>query len=55
MEVDFDKVNRSRKRGFKGLGQPLKSFRDNPSPFKDTTNKKDYLDALGLVSVPDRE
>ena len=55
MEVDFDKVNRSRKRGFKGLGQPLKSFRDNPNPFKDKTDNKDYLDSLGHVLVPDRE
>ena len=32
VEVDFDRVRRCRERGLKGLGQPIKSFRDNPHP-----------------------
>ena len=32
VEVDFDKVRRCRKRGLKGLGQPIKSYRDDPKP-----------------------
>ena len=28
VEVDFDRVRRCRKRGLKGLGQPIKSYRD---------------------------
>ncbi|GIT61878.1 MAG: hypothetical protein Ct9H300mP20_17050 [Gammaproteobacteria bacterium] len=30
VEVDFDRVRRCRKRGLKGLGQPIKSYRDDP-------------------------
>lgn len=55
VEVDFDKVHRSRERGFKGLGQPLKSYRDNPNPFKEKLQDDDYLKSLGPVSVPKRE
>jgi predicted amidohydrolase len=55
IEVDFDKVHRSRKRGFKGLGQPIKSYRDNPNPFKEELKDDDYLKSLGPVSVPKRE
>jgi len=45
-EIDFDKVRESRKKGFMGLGQPLKSFRDNPfNPINYID--KEYLDSLG--------
>ena len=45
-EIDFDKVKEARKKGFMGLGQPLKSFRDNPfNPIK--YMNKEYLDSLG--------
>ena len=45
-EIDFDKVRESRKKGFMGLGQPLKSFRDNPfNPVN--YMDKEYLDSLG--------
>ena len=43
LEVDLDSVNRIRQRGIKGLGQPLKSFRDNPKYFESTLNKQ-YLE-----------
>ena len=55
IEIDTNKVDRVRKRGIKGLGQPLKSFRDNPEPFtKKTTNKK-YLKDLGVLEIPEKE
>ena len=45
-EIDFDKVKEARKKGFMGLGQPLKSFRDNPfNPIK--YMNKEYLNSLG--------
>ena len=45
-EIDFDKVRESRMKGFMGLGQPLKSFRDNPfNPVN--YMDKEYLDSLG--------
>ena len=45
-EIDFDKVKDARKNGFMGLGQPLKSFRDNPfNPIKHMDKK--YLNSLG--------
>jgi len=55
IEIDTNKVDRVRKRGIKGLGQPLKSFRDNPEPFtKKTTNRK-YLKDLGVLEIPKKE
>ena len=45
-EIDFDKVKEARKNGFMGLGQPIKSFRDNPFNPLNYMNK-DYLDSLG--------
>ena len=45
-EIDFDKVKEARKKGFMGLGQPLKSFRDNSfNPIK--YMNKEYLNSLG--------
>ena len=52
IEVDLDKVKRVRKRGIKGLGQPLKSFRDNPYPFADLQPNEDYLNELGSLELP---
>ena len=54
VEVDFEKVKRCRQRGLKGLGQPLKSFRDNPSPFLLNTQDQDYLDSLGNLDIPSK-
>ncbi len=45
-EIDFDKVREARKIGFMGLGQPLKSFRDNAFNPINYMNKE-YLDSLG--------
>ena len=45
-EIDFDKVREARKKGFMGLGQPLKSFRDNAFNPINYMNKE-YLDSLG--------
>ena len=55
VEVDFDKVNRSRKRGLKGLGQPLKSFRDNSQPFESEDKNLHYLESLGALEVPAKD
>ena len=51
LEVDLDSVNRIRQRGIKGLGQPLKSFRDNPKYFESTLNEQ-YLETLGKLEIP---
>jgi predicted amidohydrolase len=56
IEIDFEQVRRSRERGFRGLGQMLKTFRDRPAEFPvygrgfDTS----YLDSLGPVATPRR-
>jgi predicted amidohydrolase len=52
IEVDFEKVNRCRQRGLKGLGQPLKSYRDNSKPFSEDVHDYEYLDSLGELVVP---
>ena len=52
IEVDFEKVNRCRQRGLKGLGQPLKSYRDHSKPFREDVHDYEYLDSLGVVLVP---
>jgi hypothetical protein len=44
-----------RKRGIKGLGQPLKSFRDNPEPFTKKTTNNEYLKDLGVLEIPEKE
>ena len=54
IEVDLDRVKRVRARGIKGLGQPLKSFRDNPNPFKENQVNKEYLDTLGKLEIPQK-
>ncbi|MBU2880413.1 carbon-nitrogen hydrolase family protein [Psychrosphaera sp. B3R10] len=53
IEIDFERVKRVRTRGGLGLGQPLKSLRDNPINFSKLTKKDtDYLDSLGPLTVP---
>jgi len=55
VEVDFNLVKRNRDRGLHGLGQPLKSFRDNPVNFSVySTHKKEnqIFDNLGPLSIP---
>ena len=50
IEIDLEEVNRVRRRGIKGLGQPIKSFRDNP--FVNDDWNKHYLDTLGKLELP---
>ena len=51
VEVDFDFVRSSRKNGIMGLGQNLKSYRDNPfsSMIEEMRNEK-YLESLGELT-----
>ena len=48
VEIDFDFVHKSRKEGFMGLGQNLKSYRDKPVNSKQDINKE-YLNSLGVL------
>ena len=55
VEVDFDRVRRCRKRGLKGLGQPIKSYRDDPKQHLSEVSDPDYLKQLGDLEVPKKE
>jgi hypothetical protein len=54
-DVDFDYVRRVRERGWQGLGQPLKSFRDHPLnyPQYQAEARSKALDGLGPLKKPD--
>lgn len=55
IEIDFALVRRNRERGLHGLGQPLKSFRDNRIAFNfDTQTERDKsaLNQLGRLEIP---
>jgi deaminated glutathione amidase len=57
VELDLDRVRRSRERGLRGLGQPLKSFRDRRVRFpvyKRRWKGHTYLDGLGPLEKPGR-
>jgi hypothetical protein len=57
MELDLDRVSRTRERGLLGLGQPLKSFRDAPVQFdvyNPTSPLRAGLASLGPVGVAPR-
>jgi predicted amidohydrolase len=57
VELDLDRVSRSRERGVLTLGQPLKSFRDSPVRFDVYDPKsplRSYLNGLGPVRKPSR-
>jgi predicted amidohydrolase len=57
IEVDFERVRRNRERGIHGLGQPLKSFRDNDIEFSIYNNineKNKELNKLGTTSIPNK-
>ncbi len=50
IEIDLDRVRRSREVGLKGLGQPLKSFRDRAvdfSVYRRESGVSSYLETLG--------
>jgi len=55
MELDLSQVRRQRETGMRGLGQPLKSFRDRAMDFPvyDRTSGSDaYLHQLGALEIP---
>ena len=57
-EVDFAYLQRCRARGWQGLGQPLKSFRDHPVVFPAygaARAPSAAFDALGPLRLPGRE
>lgn len=57
-EVDFTHLRHCRERGWQGLGQPLKSFRDHPLVFPAygaARAPSAALDALGPLTLPGRE
>lgn len=52
IEIDLDRVRRSREVGLKGLGQPLKSFRDRKvdfSVYDRESGVASYLETLGVL------
>ncbi len=56
-ELDFNLVRRQREVGLRGLGQPLKSFRDskiNFTVYNQTLNQNDYLNSLGPMQKPSK-
>lgn len=56
IEIDMDRVQRSRERGILRLGQPLKSFRDRKVEFDiyQQDKKLPYLNSLGSLIKPTR-
>jgi predicted amidohydrolase len=57
IEIDFDAIRRQRERGIRGLGQPLKSFRDSRVDFSVYDRKRfdhAYLGSLGKLEKPAR-
>jgi len=57
VEINLDRVRRERHVGIRGLGQPLKSFRDRPVEFPvyQRGGPADaYLESLGPVAKPER-
>ena len=58
VDMDFERVRRSRERGVLGLCQTLKSFRDNKVSFpayETGSGGSDAFDALGRLVVPARK
>lgn len=58
IEIDFEKVRRERERGLRGLGQPLKSFRDREVEFpiyQRGVADESYLHSLGKLKKPGAE
>ena len=56
IEIDMERVERSRKMGLLRLGQPLKSFRDHMGDFTiyRPGEKHEYLESLGPLIKPKR-
>jgi len=58
VEIDLEAVRRVRRRGWNGIGQVLKSFRDRAVDFPicaDRSAPPDALRALGPLRLPERE
>ena len=58
VELDLDQVTRVRERGWHGLGQPLKSLRDNPiefPPYRDGFSASPTFSELGPLQKPGSE
>ena len=56
LEVDLDQVTQCRERGWHGLGQPLKSFRDSDitfPPYAEGAARSAVLDKLGPLERPE--
>lgn len=56
LEIDLDRVQRTREVGLRGLGQTLKSFRDSEVRFRFYTEPAamSFLRSLGPLKIPDR-
>lgn len=57
IEVDFGRVRRERETGLRGLGQPLKSFRDRSVEFdvyRSENGRPPFFDTLGPLAKPSR-
>jgi len=55
-DIDLDYLRRVRQRGWNGLGQTLKSFRDSEVAFPQSLTKKSpSLEALGKLEMPSQE
>jgi predicted amidohydrolase len=53
IEIDFSYLRRVRERGWQGLGQPLKSYRDSEVSFpQETGAESSQLTALGALTIP---
>lgn len=55
IEIDLNRVRRERETGLRGLGQPLKSFRDRTvdfSLYQRETRSTPFLDTLGPLAKP---
>lgn len=58
LEIDFEQVRNQRERGIRGLGQPMKSFRDRSVEFDVYNPEKfdySYLNSLGVLEKPTRK
>ncbi len=57
VEIDLERVRREREVGIRGLGQPLKSFRDRRVEFdvyRPEAFDNSYLESLGTLARPSR-